>query len=237
MGDDLAMIAEQVDAVGIRFDRNIDGPGSLVGVMGHLQGVFVRNEFLQVTWTAVVAAIVDPPDSTGLFAGVGGKSNGDVKEVSVDLSFDGGWGQKRAGGLVRKEMAQEKGSFVLLIAFDERMPLSAVASVGTEVDRDGGMMGPTPGEIIGDHVMRAGVKEDLDAAGSQGLQVAGDKNLVGDIAGKGLKVFPGMAGIEGALIKVGAKVPAGESALLAAIGKVLIPGIAVAEAERRIPNR
>ena len=103
-------------------------------------------------------------------------------------------------------MIQEKRGLVLLIALGLRMRLFAMSRIRTEINRDVRMMRAAPGEIVGDHVVRARMKEHLHAARAKRSQITRDENVVRDVAREPLQLFPRVTGIERSLVEVGPEV-------------------------------
>ncbi len=68
-----------------------------------------------------------------------------------------------------KEMAQEERGFVCLIAFQLGMSPFAMPRVGSEIVGYVWMMRAAPGQVEGDHVMCARMKQHLNAA-REGVQ-------------------------------------------------------------------
>ena len=83
-------------------------------------------------------------------------------------------------------MVKEKCRFVLLIAFDFWMSFFTMTTVCSEIHRDRGMMGPSPGHIVGNHVVSARVKQHLDITSPKCLQISRNENLIRNIPSEAL---------------------------------------------------
>ncbi len=147
-----------------------------------------------------------------------------------------GWGEQVPFDVVGKEMLEHERGFVVLVPFGHGVPSLAVPRVGPEVNRNGGVVLSSPSHVEGDHVMGARVKEHVHLALFQRIQVTGNENAIGNIAGEFLKILPSPAGIENPPIEVGSKMSAGKPSVAATLGTQFLPCLIVIEAERGIPN-
>ena len=85
------VIAEEIDSRRCRIDLDFCSPRALLRMPDHLLGIFVRDEFLQISRTAVGATVIDPPDASRFLTGIRSESNGHFQNAIVDLSLDRGW--------------------------------------------------------------------------------------------------------------------------------------------------
>ena len=72
------------------------------------------------------------------------------------------------------------------------------------------MMLTTPVHIEGNEVMGARMKEHVYSSFSQSFQVSGYEDLIGNVSGKVLEVFPGAARLKNELVEIGSEMTAGK---------------------------
>ena len=145
-------------------------------------------------------------------------------------------GEQLTFDVAGKEMLEHEGGFVVLVPLGLRVPSLAVPRVGSEINRNGWVVLPSPSHVEGDHVMGARVEEHVDLALSQRIQVTGNENAIGNFAGEFLEILPGSAGIENPPVEVGSEMPAGKPSVAAPLCPQFLPRLIVIEAERGIPN-
>mgnify|MGYP007021937770 CR=1 FL=1 len=120
--------------------------------------------------------------------------------------------------LLGEKVFQQKCSFVLLVLLNLGMSTLTVPRVRSKVNRDVRVMSPAPGKVIGDTVMCSRMKQHVDLALPQMVQIAGYKDFISNVCCEFLKVWPRVPGCQDGPIESGAKVAAREHAAAARLG-------------------
>ena len=99
------------------------------------------------------------------------------------------------------------------------------------------MVFPTPGHIEGNEVMSAGMKEHIHPSFSQSFQVSGYEDLIRNVTGEILQLYPGAARIQNAFVEIGTEMSARKPTFSSGLSPQFIPRFFVIETKGGVPDR
>ena len=231
------MVAEKIDAGCCGVERDGDGPSAGGFIKLHVGPLIVGDHLVEVASATIRRSVVDPPDASARRFCAGRETSGHLQMAVAQLMGDGGWWQQGLD-FIWEEVTQEKRGLVPFIRFDTGMagPF-AVPGVGAQIEWNGRVVRTTPGQVKRYEIVGAGVEQQVDLAGTQGVQITRNEHRLGEATGELLQFLSGASRCQRLTVKQGAVMSAQERVTQWSRRFQLVPRLTITKPQGRIPDR